>query len=127
MGKVLAYLEHRDGAFRGAAREVLAAAARASQGSGDVHGLALGASGQRIIGMILRASLGLAGLGVVIGLGLALWAGRFVKPLLFETSPRDPLVIGGVVGGLLVIAVLASVVPAFRAKRVSPMEALRAD
>jgi predicted permease len=89
--------------------------------------LALGASGQRIIGMILRSSLGMAGLGVVIGLGLALWAGRFVQPLLFETSPRDPLVIGGVAVGLLAIAVLASMVPALRARRVNPMEALRAD
>ena len=89
--------------------------------------LALGASGQRIIGMILRTSLGMAGLGMALGLGLALWAGRFVKPLLFETSPRDPSVIGGVAGGLLVVAVLASVLPAFRARRVDPMEALRAD
>jgi ABC-type antimicrobial peptide transport system permease subunit len=53
--------------------------------------------------------------------------GRFVAPLLFDTSPRDPLVLSGVGATLVVVAVLASVVPAFRAKRVNPMDALRAE
>src|SRR5687768_15232615 len=55
MGDVLAYIEHRDGEFRGAAREALAAAARIAQGSGQVHGLAVGASGLSTAASSVRA------------------------------------------------------------------------
>ena len=89
--------------------------------------IALGARGGNIMGLVLRNSVGMAGLGVVIGTTLALWAGRFVAPLLFDTSPRDPVVFGGVAAVLLAVAVLASVLPALRARRVNPMEALRAE
>ena len=89
--------------------------------------IALGARGGSIIRLIVRTSLGLALAGVAIGLVLALWAGRFIQPLLFQTSPRDPVVLGGVAAVLLATALLASVLPAWRARRVNPMEALREE
>ena len=70
---------------------------------------------------------GMALLGVAIGLVIVLWAGRFIAPLLFETSPRDVGVLLGGAGTLLAVSILASAVPALRAKRVNPIEALRSD
>jgi len=89
--------------------------------------IALGAPGRAIVASVVRDSLGFAAAGAAIGLGLALWAGRFVAPLLFQTSPRDPLVLAGVVGVLLATGLLASLLPALRARRVDPMEALREE
>ena len=62
-----------------------------------------------------------------IGTVFALWAGRFAAPLLYETSPRNPMVLGIVALTLLAVAVLAGLVPALRARRVDPNQALRAD
>ncbi|HEX7546394.1 MAG TPA: ADOP family duplicated permease [Gemmatimonadaceae bacterium] len=89
--------------------------------------IALGAQGSSIIALVLKSSVTIAAIGVVIGTGIAIWAGRFAKPLLYDTSPNDPYVLGGVAAVLLAVAVVASLVPAMRAKRVDPMEALRAD
>ena len=89
--------------------------------------MALGAQASRIMVLVLRSSALMALAGVLIGSGIALAMGRFVQPLLFDTAPRDPLVLSGVGATLVVVAVLASVVPAIRAKRVNPMEALRAE
>ena len=89
--------------------------------------IALGAQGSSIIALVLKSSLVIATVGVVIGSGVALWAGRFAKPLLYETSPNNPFVLGGVALVLLAVAVVASLVPAMRAKRIDPLEALRAE
>jgi predicted permease len=89
--------------------------------------IALGAQGSSIVTLVLKSSVMIAAMGVVIGTGIAIWAGRFVKPLLFDTSPNDPFVLSGVALALLAVAVIASLVPAIRAKRVDPMEALRAE
>lgn len=89
--------------------------------------LALGAQGSSIVLLIVRSSVGMAAAGVAIGLVIALWAGRFVAPLLFGTSPNDAPVLLGGVATLLVVSILASVLPAMRAKRVNPIEALRSD
>jgi len=89
--------------------------------------IALGARGADVLALVLRSSLTMAALGVMLGLGLAYSSGRFVAPLLFETSPRDPEVFAGVALAMLAVALLATVVPALRAQRVNPMEALRAE
>ncbi len=89
--------------------------------------IALGAQPARIVSLILRNGVSLALLGVVLGTAVVLAVGRFVEPLLFDTSSRDPLVLSGVALALLGVAVLACVVPALRAKRVSPIDALRAE
>ena len=89
--------------------------------------LALGAQGTSIVLLILRNSVSMAAAGVAIGLVIALWAGRFIAPLLFDTSPRDAGVLLGGAATLLSVSILASAVPALRAKRVNPIEALRSD
>jgi ABC-type antimicrobial peptide transport system permease subunit len=89
--------------------------------------IALGAQVGNIVMLVVRHGVGLALVGVVIGSALALNAGRLIEPLLFETSPRNPMIFAVVALVLLVVALLASVVPAWRASRVDPIEALRTD
>ena len=89
--------------------------------------IALGASVGDVVRMVLRQGLSFAVAGIVIGGVIALWAGRFVEPLLFQQSPRDPVIFGAVAATLLLVAVIATVRPAIRATRVNPTEALRAD
>ncbi|HET7563518.1 MAG TPA: ABC transporter permease, partial [Gemmatimonadaceae bacterium] len=66
-------------------------------------------------------------IGIALGALVAFALSRFVAPLLFETSPRDPIVFGTVVLVLLTVAVIASVLPGRRATRVDPAEALRTE
>jgi ABC-type antimicrobial peptide transport system permease subunit len=89
--------------------------------------VALGAQVGDVISMVVREGAILGAIGVVIGTGVALVAGRWVKPLLFDISPKDPVVISVVVLLLLGVAVAASWVPARRASRVDPQVALRSD
>jgi ABC-type antimicrobial peptide transport system permease subunit len=89
--------------------------------------IALGAQSSNIVSLVLRGSVAMAAGGLGAGMVVALLLGRFIEPLLFETSARDPLVLGGVAVTLLAVALLASAVPALRAKRVDPIEALRAE
>jgi putative ABC transport system permease protein len=63
----------------------------------------------------------------VIGGAIALGAARFIKPLLFDVSPRDPLVYVIVTTVLLAVAIAASMIPARRAARVDPNVALRSE
>jgi ABC-type antimicrobial peptide transport system permease subunit len=65
--------------------------------------------------------------GVIVGTIVSVWAGRFLGPLLFDTSPRDPAILAGVGVLLIVVGMLASVVPALRASQVNPADALRAE
>jgi ABC-type lipoprotein release transport system permease subunit len=58
---------------------------------------------------------------------LALLAGKWIAPLLFQVSPQDPPVLVGVVAILVAVAIVASWLPARRAARVDPNQALRAD
>jgi predicted permease len=89
--------------------------------------IALGARGSDIASLVLRSGVGMAALGIVIGVGLAVALSSFIEPLLFDTSARDVTVLGTVVFTLLGVALLASLVPAVRAKNTNPMEALRTE
>jgi len=88
---------------------------------------ALGASGRQIVRSVLNDGLKVVAVGIVLGAIIALLGGRFLAPMLYQTSARDPVVFLMVAGTLLVASVVAVVVPARRATRVDPLEALRAD
>ncbi|HJQ20675.1 MAG TPA: ADOP family duplicated permease [Gemmatimonadaceae bacterium] len=89
--------------------------------------VAFGAQMRDVVRLILGEGLRLALLGVVIGGALALYAGRWVAPLLFNVKPADPTVYGTVIAVLLASAALASAIPALRAAKVDPSVALRSD
>jgi hypothetical protein len=89
--------------------------------------LALGATKPNVLGLVLAGGLAPVLVSLAIGGGVALAAGRWLAPLLFQVSPRDPVVYGGVAGALLVVAVIALCVPARAATRVDPNRVLRAD
>ena len=89
---------------------------------------ALGARASRLLRMVLARGFSLAAAGVAAGTLAALWAGRFVEPLLFDgRTPRDPLALAVAALVLLTIAVMASFLPARRASRADPRQALEAD
>ncbi len=87
--------------------------------------VALGATRRGIAGLILRRAAALTLSGIAIGLVGALLTGRFLKALLFEIGTTDPSVYLGVPMLLIVVALIASWVPARRAMRVDPAVALR--
>ncbi len=89
--------------------------------------IALGAEVRDLVGLVLSEGMRLALAGVGLGAGIALVVSGWVKPLLFEESPRDPVVFVGVAATLLAVAALASLLPARRAARVDPMRALRTE
>ena len=87
--------------------------------------MALGAHRGNVIGIVLRQTLTLLGVGLGAGLVLAMAAGRFADALLFGLRSNDPLTLLGAAAFLAVVALVASYVPAYRASRVDPMTALR--
>ena len=88
---------------------------------------ALGARVEDVVGLVLGEGVRVTMVGVAVGALLALALGRMVEALLFDASPRDPGVFAVASASLVLVAVLASVVPAWRAARVDPMTALRDD
>jgi putative ABC transport system permease protein len=88
---------------------------------------ALGASPERLRRGVIGQALAMAGAGAAAGLVVAIIAARLLSTLLFEVAPTDPLSIGGAVIALLLVAVIAAYIPAHRATKIDPVEALRAD
>jgi putative ABC transport system permease protein len=89
--------------------------------------VALGASTSRVMRLVVAGGMRLIAVGVTLGVLLALWAGRWVEPLLFQESARDAGVYGLVAAVLLAVALVALVAPARRASRVDPNRVLRTD
>jgi len=87
--------------------------------------MALGARRGQVIRMILRESLTLVGVGAAAGMATAAAASRLVATMLFGLSATDPLTYGASASLLVVVALLASLLPALRASRVDPMVAFR--
>jgi predicted lysophospholipase L1 biosynthesis ABC-type transport system permease subunit len=89
--------------------------------------LALGANRASVVRLVVREGLTLAAIGLVVGGGAALLLTRTLGTLLYEVSPTDPAVLALTSAGLLAVAAAASLVPALRAIRVDPANALRAE
>ena len=89
--------------------------------------LALGAQPGDVRSMVLRQGLGVALVGVVLGLGLAAVATRVMGSLLFEVSTHDPLTFAGATLALTAVSALATYLPARRAAAIDPLEAVRAE
>jgi putative ABC transport system permease protein len=105
---------------------VMAAAVRQRQREIGVR-LALGATPRRVRRLVLHEGLALAVTGVSLGLTLALATTRTLRGMLHEVDPLDPISLAGASVALLIGAMAATWLPALRATRVDPTEALRAD
>jgi ABC-type lipoprotein release transport system permease subunit len=88
---------------------------------------ALGAAARDVIGLVMKEGLRLSVVGLVVGLGLSFAVTRLMQRLLFEVSPSDPWLYSGVALFICAIAALACFVPALRATRIDPMQALRTE
>ena len=89
--------------------------------------IALGATLATVLRLVVGASLRVVAVGVVIGVAITLLAGRFIASLLYGVTPGDPITIGQVTLLLLAVGAFAALAPAWRASRVDPVTALRAD
>jgi len=89
--------------------------------------MALGARPAQIARMVVRETAALAALGLVIGVPLGALASRLVAARLHQVQPFDPSAIAGVALVMLVVSLAAALVPAWRAARVDPAKALRAE
>jgi putative ABC transport system permease protein len=88
---------------------------------------AVGADSGRIMGLVLRSGLGLIAAGIVVGLGVSFALSRGLQAMLFEVGPADPLTLIGAALAFSAVALIACALPAARAARVNPVEALKAD
>jgi putative ABC transport system permease protein len=89
--------------------------------------IALGAQSRDLVKLVVGQGIRFAVAGVAVGLGLALLAARWIQPLLFRQSAKDPATYAEVAALLVLVALLASWVPALRATRADPNTALRSD
>ena len=89
--------------------------------------MALGAARREVLGLIVGHGLTLAGIGVIVGLVLAPLGTWFGRSLFYNVSPFDPVTFVAVAVFLMLVAVAASFVPALRATRVDPVDALRGE
>ena len=89
--------------------------------------LALGASVPAVSAMVLRQGMLPAGTGVALGLAAALLLTRYLRALLYHVAPVDPLTFAAIPALLLLVAAAAVMIPAMRASRIDPVDALRAE
>jgi predicted permease len=89
--------------------------------------MALGATPGSIARLVVRDGLATTVVGLVIGLAAAVALTRYLESVLYEVQPGDPVTYGGVAAILLATALLATWLPAWRATRVDPLVAIRAE
>jgi len=87
--------------------------------------MALGAQRREVLWMVLRGSLVVSLAGIAIGLPLSIASTRVVRTMLFGVEPGDPIAFIAAVGGIVLVSVTASLIPALRAASVDPLVALR--
>jgi predicted permease len=89
--------------------------------------IALGAQREQVVRLMLDDGLRPAFYGLMLGLAASAGAVRLVQSMLYETQPFDPAIFAAVAATLLAVAVLACLIPAWRASRIDPMQALRME
>jgi predicted permease len=89
--------------------------------------MALGARREHVVRLVLGDGLRPALYGLALGIGASAGAVRLIQSMLYETRPLDPAIFAAVATALLAVAALACVVPAWRASRIDPMQALRTE
>jgi predicted permease len=89
--------------------------------------IALGAQSHDVVRLVAGQGISFAGAGVAVGLVVAALSARWIQPLLFQQSARDPATYAAVGALIIVVALVASAVPALRATRADPNVALRSD
>jgi len=89
--------------------------------------MALGADRVRVVALILRGAVALIAFGLLLGVPMTLAAGRFLGSQLYGINQSDPLIISLAILVLAWSALIAALIPAFRASSISPMQALRAE
>jgi predicted permease len=89
--------------------------------------LALGATRGQVVSLVMRQGLGQVAIGLVLGTGVAVLASRGLSLVLFQVSPYDPVVFGGIALVLATTGALATLIPARRASKADPAHALRYD
>jgi ABC-type antimicrobial peptide transport system permease subunit len=89
--------------------------------------VALGAQAGSVLRLVITRGLVLVVIGLVLGTAGAIGATRLVSGMLFQISATDPLTFAGVTGFFLLVAMCACLLPAWRALRIDPLEALRVD
>ncbi len=87
--------------------------------------IALGAQRHNVLLMVMKQGIGLVLMGALVGIGLSLAISRFMTALLFGISPTNALTLAATAAGLISIAIVACYIPARRATKVNPLEALR--
>jgi ABC-type antimicrobial peptide transport system permease subunit len=89
--------------------------------------MALGASTSNVLHLVLFRALQLATTGIIIGIALALLLTRLLGHLLYQVSPWDPLAFAAAFAVMTLASVAACFLPAWRATRIDPIQALRAQ
>ena len=89
--------------------------------------VALGANPASLMRNVMAGALWQTLIGVIVGIGLALAAGRALRSMLFEVGPNDPAALAFSAAVMLTVAGVAAWLPARRALRIDPTEQLRAD
>ena len=89
--------------------------------------LALGATPGRVMRLVMSRGMTLAAVGIAVGLVLAAWAASALQSLLFGVDPRNSAVYATAIGVCLIVAVVGTALPALRAMRVDPLDAIRSE
>jgi predicted permease len=89
--------------------------------------MALGADRRDVLGLVLRLAFRRVALGLLLGVPLAIGAGRLISAQLYGVRFWDPVALGSAAGALAIAALIAALIPAGRAAAISPMHALRLD
>jgi ABC-type antimicrobial peptide transport system permease subunit len=89
--------------------------------------MALGAQRSEVVRLVLADGIRPVFLGLMLGIGGGAATSMMIKSILFGTGSLDPMVFAVMIGSLLITAVIASAVPALRACRIEPVQALRLE